>query len=542
MQTLALGLTQANEDLQQAATDADIAYGRNGMKSVLLSQQQRDEAAKRAAQFGEQMAMAAATVYHGSPHKFNKFDSSKIGTGEGAQAYGHGLYLAEAKKVADEYAGKLSSKNVTIPGFSPSNSAENELLTALTARANSTQYGSAASAVMNDLWSVARHGDPTRKAAAQRMLDAMGNAGMPSILDAGSLYKVDLPDPLIARMLDWDKPLSQQAPEVRGLLSGHDGSSLGSEIYNRYKAGDVPQLLPDRFSILDPQTGIYASSNATSVDEAIKLAGGDPQKVRIIKSPVPSQTRSQSLQGPAAEQLRSLGIPGIRYLDGGSRADGAGTSNFVVFPGEESALTILERNGKPVRNNATTSSEGLPMSKIDLSRIPGAAEADNAVREIERLAEQHGTVYIRWSAGTGHDLKPGANSRDSVSGSSHAGLSAIPISGDMHPVDIAKRLAEYGFLRMKDKGIRPRVYVGEQIGTDSDGYALIRPSSEVAKVSDETVRAIDSGYAKAAELRDRIDELSARLPKLQGSGRDITERNLAKARGELDQLLSSIKK
>ena len=112
----------------------------------------------------------------------------------------------------------------------------------------------------------------------------------------------------------------------------------------------------------------------------------------------------------------------------------------------------------------------------------------------------------------------------------------------MHPVDIAKRLAEYGFLRMKDKGIRPRVYVGEQIGTDSDGYALIRPSSEVAKVSDETVRAIDSGYAKAAELRDRIDELSARLPKLQGSGRDITERNLAKAREELNQLLSSVKK
>ena len=51
----------------------------------------------------------------------------------------------------------------------------------------------------------------------------------------------------------------------------------------------------------------------------------------------------------ASESLRNAGIPGIRYLDGGSRADGAGTSNFVVFPGEESALTILERNGKPVR-------------------------------------------------------------------------------------------------------------------------------------------------------------------------------------------------
>ena len=49
-----------------------------------------------------------ATVWHGSPHKFDKFDSSKIGTGEGAQAYGHGLYLAETPAVADGYRRDLS--------------------------------------------------------------------------------------------------------------------------------------------------------------------------------------------------------------------------------------------------------------------------------------------------------------------------------------------------------------------------------------------------------------------------------------------------
>ena len=43
------------------------------------------------------------------------------------------------------------------------------------------------------------------------------------------------------------------------------------------------------------------------------------------------------------------GIPGVRYLDGGSRVAGQGTSNFVVFPGEEGLLTILERNGAPLR-------------------------------------------------------------------------------------------------------------------------------------------------------------------------------------------------
>ena len=53
-----------------------------------------------------------AVVYHGSPHKFDKFDSSKIGTGEGAQAYGHGLYLADSPAVAKSYADTLGAPSV----------------------------------------------------------------------------------------------------------------------------------------------------------------------------------------------------------------------------------------------------------------------------------------------------------------------------------------------------------------------------------------------------------------------------------------------
>lgn len=53
-------------------------------------------------------------------------------------------------------------------------------------------------------------------------------------------------------------------------------------------------------------------------------------------------------QAAAADAMRGLGIPGIRYLDGGSRGAGQGTSNYVVFPGEESLLKILERNGIPM--------------------------------------------------------------------------------------------------------------------------------------------------------------------------------------------------
>jgi len=39
-------------------------------------------------------------AYHGSPHSFDKFSMDKIGTGEGAQAYGHGLYFSDVEDVA----------------------------------------------------------------------------------------------------------------------------------------------------------------------------------------------------------------------------------------------------------------------------------------------------------------------------------------------------------------------------------------------------------------------------------------------------------
>ena len=48
-------------------------------------------------------------AYHGSPYDFDQFAVSKIGTGEGAQAYGHGLYFAENEKVAKSYRDALAT-------------------------------------------------------------------------------------------------------------------------------------------------------------------------------------------------------------------------------------------------------------------------------------------------------------------------------------------------------------------------------------------------------------------------------------------------
>jgi hypothetical protein len=264
---------------------------------------------------GQAAAQRGAIVWHGSPHKFDRFDSSKIGTGEGAQAYGHGLYLAERKAVADEYAGKLSQKVVDFANKAPTTAAEKRLAKRLETVANTTQYDAAGEMVGK---SYERALNPSRdvmygnsyvgiKPMPPRMLGetlaskrAAERLGAPSVRDAGNLYKVDLPDEKIARMLDWDKPLSQQAPAARAAIE---------KIAPKNRSGQ-PMLDLD--------------ANGGELLRALGLGDG-----------------SSSL-------LRQQGIPGIRYLDGSSRGAGAGTSNFVVFPGEEEALRILERNGQPL--------------------------------------------------------------------------------------------------------------------------------------------------------------------------------------------------
>ena len=237
-----------------------------------------------------------AIVWHGSPHKFDKFDSSKIGTGEGAQAYGHGLYLAESPDVANGYKSTLSG------------------LDQLTPEGRAARYMDRANGdtqrAMRLAWDDynASADSPTMMNAAYAAIEKLQSGKTPS----SSLYKVDLPDEHIAKMLDWDKPLSEQTPEVRKL--------------------------------------------AEKFGYPLDRTGGDFQRW----SSSPSGGLSINLRGPrdrsgldkqSANMFSQAGIPGIRYLDGGSRASGAGTSNYVVFPGNEGLLKILERNGQGLLGN-----------------------------------------------------------------------------------------------------------------------------------------------------------------------------------------------
>ena len=55
-------------------------------------------------------------AYHGTPHKFEEFSTEHIGSGEGAQAHGWGLYFAADKDVSEDYRSKLSGDKVYYDG------------------------------------------------------------------------------------------------------------------------------------------------------------------------------------------------------------------------------------------------------------------------------------------------------------------------------------------------------------------------------------------------------------------------------------------
>jgi hypothetical protein len=148
----------------------------------------------------------------------------------------------------------------------------------------------------------------------QRMLDVAKTAKKSDIqATQGAFYKVDLPDEQIAKMLDWDKEFSKQPKEVQELIKQ-------SGLYKEYKDN-----LSDFASPMQTRNKQMRGQNFLAFLEH-KL-GGEAQ---------------------ASQYLREMGIPGVRYLDEGSRGAKKGTSNFVVFPGEESKLRIMEVNGKPV--------------------------------------------------------------------------------------------------------------------------------------------------------------------------------------------------
>jgi hypothetical protein len=75
--------------------------------------------------------------------------------------------------------------------------------------------------------------------------------------------------------------------------------------------------------------------------------GDDPAffygSVRQAMTPPGDYAFTGEKAAEASKFLNQLGIPGITYLDAGSRAAGQGTRNYVTF--DDALIELLKRNG-----------------------------------------------------------------------------------------------------------------------------------------------------------------------------------------------------
>jgi hypothetical protein len=224
-----------------------------------------DAVADIAAQPGDGL-LDKIKAYHGSPHDFDRFSSDNIGTGEGAQAYGHGLYFAEREGTAASYRDALSGKNASfddgsyVPDWVLQAQKDGKLDTAKKdfqdrlVQIKDAMDSSPQPHLLQD--------QLDSNAKILQGIDRLNSGDVPKV---GRMYEVDI-DARPEELLDYDLPLGDQPEMLQRIddkygdseiflsqMGGLDKSSLGSELYSalggNYKAADVSKYLKDEIGI-----------------------------------------------------------------------------------------------------------------------------------------------------------------------------------------------------------------------------------------------------------------------------------------------------
>jgi hypothetical protein len=297
---------------------------------------------KDAAPVGVLPAMANAgerkgiTAYHGSPHDFDKFDSAHIGKGEGAQAYGHGLYFAESEGVARSYKNALADEHAW-------NQAPDTI-----AKSYLDAWGSPEAAITKARQHLIDGSgmSPAQRANVAQAVDLLkGNADLSGAKPLGRLYEVRLnAEP--EQFLDWDKPLYQQSEPVRAALE-----KVGVDMRVRGEHKVEPSAKGDKWTVRNAwgeAIGTFKNKEAAEAKAAAGTASFNKGGANLAYVNLGGNNIYGHLdQGGASKVLAEAGIPGIRYLDGMSRDKGEGSANYVIFPGNENLIDIMRKYMNP---------------------------------------------------------------------------------------------------------------------------------------------------------------------------------------------------
>jgi hypothetical protein len=307
-------------------------------------------------------------LWHGSPHDHNQFSTSKIGTGEGAQVFGWGLYFASIKDVAENYRDILSNRSRIsaeelqqwAKDHRPTDLMSDPLFDSVSRQAVyiATGHSYLMHDLRNELLDDIRQLQKGRgnivdriftpKSAQIRELDAavklLNDMEMYALAarPAGKLYNVAV-KAIHDQFLDWFKPLSEQSAYVRDAL----------------KRAAFPEVIP--YTVAANENGTFS----------VQFQGHDQGMLR----PYPTRERAQQIvdkfnnefqsdqhllsgadiyhmmrkrlgsDRAASLALLDAGIRGNTYEDQFSRSKGSGTHNYVVF--DDSDIEIVNKYMRP---------------------------------------------------------------------------------------------------------------------------------------------------------------------------------------------------
>ena len=258
------------------------------------------------------------SAYHGSPHKFDEFSLDAIGTGEGNQAHGWGLYFAGNKDVSENYRKVLSSpkRNMTYDGVKIKDTEISKIVPMDDIFNTLVLKGKEdALKLLNERKRKSENDIKTKKSAFlaragerflkeydtyKKIISNVDNSKFENY-NYGQLFEVDIPE--IDEMLDEDKSLNEQSEKVR------------KKIFDYMKDNQDEFILPKDYNSL-PQMRGHHFYREVALIERKKGAIGNGDK-------------------EASLSLNKYGIKGITY-DG--KQDGR---CYVVF--DDKAVQVLKK-------------------------------------------------------------------------------------------------------------------------------------------------------------------------------------------------------
>jgi hypothetical protein len=296
-------------------------------------------------------------AYHGSPHEFEQFSMDRIGTGEGAQVYGHGLYFAGNPEVARSYEKDLG-RTVNFDGFPLNVGNRPNSGIATTGNENVDDligaFGGDVNAAIADETRFLQTLDPNSESykSTKRDLDVLIDIKDRITVEnkSGSFYNVNLnvePEDL----LDYNASLAEQSPKVRkqiesmlrmrepdGIFINPDGT-IEQDVSGRMIYDYLAEIERDKiYSAVDSMNKRLSElsdeidSISVGYDQFTDPRGYDLKNEydRLLAERANFVGREDPRE-MASNRLRENGILGIQYLDGNSRAAGEGTRNYVIF-------------------------------------------------------------------------------------------------------------------------------------------------------------------------------------------------------------------